>query len=49
MDIQSIEYPLIFYNITIPKKKTIIPIIRGKASDKLGMRVEKESYYLDVI
>jgi len=21
MDIQSIEYPLIFYNITIPKKK----------------------------
>ncbi len=48
MDIQSIEYPLIFYNITIPKK-TIIPIIRGKASDKLGMRVEKELYYLDVI
>ena len=48
MDIQSIEYPLIFYNITIPKK-TRIPIIRGKASDKLGMRVEKELYYLDII
>ena len=48
MDIQSIEYPLIFYNITIPKK-TIIPVIRGKASDKLGMRVEKELYYLDII
>ena len=48
MDIQNIEYPLIFYNITIPKK-TIIPIIRGKASDKLGMRVEKELYYLDII
>ena len=48
MDIQSIEYPFIFYNITIPKK-TIIPIIRGKASDKLGMRVEKELYYLDII